>query len=436
MKYLLPICFVIAVGCWQKLVAQGNNNVGINTNRPDPSAVLDVYSTNKGMLIPRMGSEARNGIANPAVSLLVFDETEENFYYFDGSHWQQFNSTADSIWVVKNNYLYTKHGKVAIGTDTVLALLHIHSDTTSPFFMISTPDYRTIVGLDETDGTVFFAGGNTNGPPRRYFSLDTLGRLGLNVQNPDEALHIYDTAGVYIKLEDANYNVIVGLDETDGTIIIGRDSSGVKQPQLVIDTAGRVGIGEVDANAQLNVKGKVRSEGLVITDGTNEVELALDASGNLNLPQNNASFYHAYRNTNRTYNVNTYHDLPWDGQLFPTTGTYYTHNPGNGTGNATITVNQPGYYKITYSLSIKNDDLKKMGIEALLLNNNNLIPGSRSYNGARDDSEDDKGSLYQTVIVNLAAGDVIKMQIRAVTNSPGNLFTLMQHGCSMVIEKL
>lgn len=169
----------------QNLAAQGNNNVGINTNTPDASAVLDVYSTNKGMLIPRMGSEARNSITNPAVSLLVFDTEDESFYYFDGAHWQQFNSTADSIWIVKDDYLYTKYGKVAIGTDTALALLHIHSDTTSPFFMISTPDYSTIVGLDETDGTLFFAGDSTNGQPRRYFSLDTLGHLGLNVQNPD-----------------------------------------------------------------------------------------------------------------------------------------------------------------------------------------------------------------------------------------------------------
>jgi len=86
MKYLLLICYFVVLGCMQNLAAQGNNNVGINTNTPDASAVLDVYSTNKGMLIPRMGSEARNSITNPAVSLLVFDTEDESFYYFDGAH--------------------------------------------------------------------------------------------------------------------------------------------------------------------------------------------------------------------------------------------------------------------------------------------------------------------------------------------------------------
>lgn len=218
--------------------------------------------------------------------------------------------------------------------------------------------------------------------------------------------------------------------------MIGRDSSGTKRPQLVIDTVGRVGIGEVDVNAQLNVKGKVKSEGLVITDGTNEVEIGLDANGNLDLPQNNASFYHAYRNTNRTYTVNSTYDLPWDGQIFPTTNTYFNHNPGNGAGNTTITVSEAGYYKITYSLSIENDDRQKMKIQALLLKNNVLIPGSRSYNGARDDSEDDKGNLFQTVIVSLNAGDAIKLQVRAETDAGGHDFIMMQNACSIVIEKL
>jgi hypothetical protein len=47
--------------------------VGINTPNPDQSAVLDVYSQDKGMLIPRLSTAKRDAISNPANSLLIYD---------------------------------------------------------------------------------------------------------------------------------------------------------------------------------------------------------------------------------------------------------------------------------------------------------------------------------------------------------------------------
>jgi len=39
---------------------------------PDPSAMLDVKSTTKGMLVPRMAATERNAIISPAKGLIVF----------------------------------------------------------------------------------------------------------------------------------------------------------------------------------------------------------------------------------------------------------------------------------------------------------------------------------------------------------------------------
>lgn len=47
--------------------------VGINTPNPDQSAVLDIYSQDKGMLIPRLSTAKRDAISNPANSLLIYD---------------------------------------------------------------------------------------------------------------------------------------------------------------------------------------------------------------------------------------------------------------------------------------------------------------------------------------------------------------------------
>lgn len=79
----------------QTLFSQG---VGINDDNtnPDPTAILDVKSTDKGMLVPRMSSVQRTAIPTPAVGLLVFDLTTNGFWYFDGTVWVQISSGAAS----------------------------------------------------------------------------------------------------------------------------------------------------------------------------------------------------------------------------------------------------------------------------------------------------------------------------------------------------
>ncbi|MCD4744755.1 MAG: hypothetical protein K8R58_00470 [Bacteroidales bacterium] len=55
------------------------------------SAMLDVKSLNKGLLIPRMTSIQRDAITTPATGLLVFVTDDNNFYYYDGADWAQFS---------------------------------------------------------------------------------------------------------------------------------------------------------------------------------------------------------------------------------------------------------------------------------------------------------------------------------------------------------
>ena len=61
------------------------NNVGIGTVSPSPSARLEIADSTRGILIPRMNSAQRNAIASPAKGLLVFVTTDSSFYYFNGT---------------------------------------------------------------------------------------------------------------------------------------------------------------------------------------------------------------------------------------------------------------------------------------------------------------------------------------------------------------
>jgi N-acetylneuraminic acid mutarotase len=62
-------------------------NVGIGTATPDASAVLDINSTNKGLLLPRMSTAQRNSIVSPAVGLVIFNTDDQCTDIFDGSYW-------------------------------------------------------------------------------------------------------------------------------------------------------------------------------------------------------------------------------------------------------------------------------------------------------------------------------------------------------------
>jgi|GEM_PF-1925326 len=65
-------------------------NVGINADgsSPDGSAMLDVKSTNSGILIPRMTQAQRDDISSPATGLMVYQTNgTPGFYYYNGSAW-------------------------------------------------------------------------------------------------------------------------------------------------------------------------------------------------------------------------------------------------------------------------------------------------------------------------------------------------------------
>ncbi len=61
--------------------------IGINTEMPDQSAVLDIVADDKGILVPRLATNQRIKIENPATGLLVFDTDTRSFWYHTGSGW-------------------------------------------------------------------------------------------------------------------------------------------------------------------------------------------------------------------------------------------------------------------------------------------------------------------------------------------------------------
>lgn len=83
-------------------IADNGASIGINNAAPSASAQLDISSTTKGILVPRMTTVQRTAIAAPANALLVFDISTNSFWFYNGAAWTELFSAA-SGWALNGN---------------------------------------------------------------------------------------------------------------------------------------------------------------------------------------------------------------------------------------------------------------------------------------------------------------------------------------------
>jgi chitodextrinase len=71
------------------LTATTYAQIGINNETPDASSALDITSTTRGFLMPRMTNEERTAISNPAEGLMVYitDFNGGSFMFYNGTIW-------------------------------------------------------------------------------------------------------------------------------------------------------------------------------------------------------------------------------------------------------------------------------------------------------------------------------------------------------------
>lgn len=76
---LLPVITILTAAA---------QNIGIGTTNPNASALLDLSTTTKGFLLPRVTTAQMFAIPNPANGLMVFNTSYNQMYHYDGSIWR------------------------------------------------------------------------------------------------------------------------------------------------------------------------------------------------------------------------------------------------------------------------------------------------------------------------------------------------------------
>ena len=167
-------------------------NVGVGTATPDASAALEVSSTSKGLLIPRVSLTATNSaspITSPLISLLVYNtntsvagttQVTPGYYFWNGTSWIRLLSTK----------LANANNGLSVVNDTTIQLGGTLIQTTTitqgsnTFTVLNNGTTNTVINLSSTgDFDV-----QDNGTSALFVRDD--GNVGIGTNAPAEKLNV------------------------------------------------------------------------------------------------------------------------------------------------------------------------------------------------------------------------------------------------------
>ncbi|MEO1437993.1 MAG: hypothetical protein AAFV80_20795, partial [Bacteroidota bacterium] len=272
--------------------------VGINTDNsnPAPSAMLDVQSPDKGILVPRMDSTSRKNIVNPAEGLMVYDTTSNSFWFFDET-WMDISrsgSTGDNLgdhkatknielqgnWLTRdggNEGLFIDtSGRIGIGTNTPDNQLDVEGSirlNDQEFYFRPGTDTRN--GLGYYDQSKLFANTPVNGPV-----IYGNGGGGLGYKNALDSALVLSWNG--------NGNVGIGntfplnILDVEGGIAVGSTYAGTNiAPTNGAIIEGKVGIGQNLPNSSAILDVQSPDKGILVPrmDSTSRKNITTPADG-------------------------------------------------------------------------------------------------------------------------------------------------------------
>lgn len=198
--------------------------IGINASNsaPHASAMLDVSSTTKGVLFPRMTTTQRNSLSSIATDgLTVYDTDTKGYWFWNGADWVELISSASQPWSRFSTNLYANSPFFSfIGGSTIGGITAgIGNDGTIRVFQ---PSSLVVANYLNLDGTSIQARQNSsiNGKIEMPLKLNPFGGnigVGLGAILPSAKLHLAGNMKI-----DGNNTLEFGADVPNKNINAGK----------------------------------------------------------------------------------------------------------------------------------------------------------------------------------------------------------------------
>ncbi|MBS1587064.1 MAG: hypothetical protein JSS82_16140 [Bacteroidetes bacterium] len=256
---LLLLCMLLPL----LLRAQNNKNIGIGTSNPDPSAILDISSTDKGILIPRLTATQIAAINTPTEGLMVYNLDSSCYYYYNNFVWVSLchvgtASNGVHIAIVNGQADYELGGPLTQNTDVPLAGHTLTFSTTNSGGNVgmgnNSPDPSAILDMSN---------GNNKGMLVPKVALtDT--NVAAPVSSPATGLMVFNT--------NTQNNVIPGYYFWEGTKWMRIFSTNLPVVSTVSVTAPIVNTGTArDPNIGITTSDLTSAGVIAVSGGTNKL---------------------------------------------------------------------------------------------------------------------------------------------------------------------
>jgi hypothetical protein len=198
--YPLPIIFFLLFTDQQaKGQSMGISNTAIT---PDASSILEMRTTTKGLLIPRLTTTERNAISTPATGLMIYNTTTNTFNFYNGSSWTDIAGGGSGVNSVSGTTNRISIGGTAADPTVDISTAYTGQNSITTLGTIGTGVWNgTAIGTGYggtgtstafTQGSLVFAGasGVYNQNNSKLFWDNTNFRLGIGTASPNTALQV------------------------------------------------------------------------------------------------------------------------------------------------------------------------------------------------------------------------------------------------------
>ncbi len=265
----------------------GENAVVMGGTNPDNSSIFELRSTTKGFKPPDMTNTERDAIVSPISGLILYDNTNEDMNYRNGSSWRRILNAGAST-LHKGGVLFADETGSSVDNDSA----NFFWDDTNKFLGLRQDSPQSILHISDSITPSFQITNNSTGHTINdgfRFTLDETGNVSFTPEPGKGISVMLKGAAPVFSIDKDSANAVFQIRRTgstprswrlvnNGTLFSVVDDTGGSSPfcmengvatnTLYLESGDEVGIGTANPTEKLDVQGNINTTGVYKVSGS------------------------------------------------------------------------------------------------------------------------------------------------------------------------